>query len=292
MYLELAFGPPPFASPLAVECLGTHYTYSLLCQPQTSVMRLSDGDVLNCNAYAATNEEVDSVMCFPALPNIATDSLLQGTPATFAFHSSEFRNYFPCFPVGAPGQFAYPLVDAFIHYQDGSGRCIALTFCTVRRDLGNGMQSVAGIFAIWHCSNLPYVDIDSSRSIALAAIAQYCAAQFYLTHRPVQLVYRERRTNYGVESSQTFSDTGTTFSNPPVNDPVAYSQLNLIRTIDLNPEPTAQTGTYERKTECWEVVGHWRHLQNGETIWINPYRKGPGRNDPDATPITHEYTIP
>ena len=65
MYLELAFGPPPFASPLAVECLGMHYTYSLLCQPQTSVMRLSDGDVLNCNAYAATNEEVDSVMCFP-----------------------------------------------------------------------------------------------------------------------------------------------------------------------------------------------------------------------------------
>lgn len=292
MYLELAFGPPTGASQFAISSLGAHFTYALCSQPQISFMHLSNEDVLNCNAYSASNEEVDNTLFAPALPNIATDSYLLGVPATFAFHSSEFRNYFPVITVSCPEQHAYPLVDALVYYNDGSNRRIALTLCAVRRNIGLGMQQSIGVLAVWHCSNLGYISLDDCKNIAMTTIAQYCAAQHYLIHRPVQVTYREHRTNYGTDTAQLISEQSPSFYNPAANDPAAYSQLALLKTIDLNPEPTAQTGTYERRTECWDVAGHYRHLANGNVIWIDSYRKGPGRNNPDATPITHEYTIP
>lgn len=32
-----------------------------------------------------------------------------------------------------------------------------------------------------------------------------------------------------------------------------------------------------RRCLCWETRGHWRHYQNGKTIWIKPCVKGPDR---------------
>lgn len=33
-----------------------------------------------------------------------------------------------------------------------------------------------------------------------------------------------------------------------------------------------------RHTQVWSVVGHVRHYKNGKTVYVQPYKKGPGRN--------------
>lgn len=36
---------------------------------------------------------------------------------------------------------------------------------------------------------------------------------------------------------------------------------------------------YERHTDGWNVMGHYRTLKNGKKIWINPYHKGCKQNE-------------
>ena len=46
---------------------------------------------------------------------------------------------------------------------------------------------------------------------------------------------------------------------------------------------------HEIKCLCWGVRGHVRHYKSGKTIFINPYRKGKERKNPNAyTPKTYE----
>lgn len=33
---------------------------------------------------------------------------------------------------------------------------------------------------------------------------------------------------------------------------------------------------------CWGVIGHWRQYKSGKRVWIEPYRKGKQRKDPNA----------
>ena len=38
-----------------------------------------------------------------------------------------------------------------------------------------------------------------------------------------------------------------------------------------------------RQTQVWGVIGHFRHYKNGKTIYIQPYKKGPGRNKEEVS---------
>ena len=58
------------------------------------------------------------------------------------------------------------------------------------------------------------------------------------------------------------------------------SVVKYIRHHYLNPgalSPKTEAGQMLRKTMAWYVVGHWRHYQDGKTIFIQPYWKGPLR---------------
>ena len=58
------------------------------------------------------------------------------------------------------------------------------------------------------------------------------------------------------------------------------SIVKYIRHHYLNPgalSPKTETGQLLRKTMAWYVCGHWRHYQDGKTIFIQPYWKGPLR---------------
>lgn len=37
-----------------------------------------------------------------------------------------------------------------------------------------------------------------------------------------------------------------------------------------------------RQTQVWGVIGHFRHYKNGKVIYIQPYKKGPGRNKSES----------
>lgn len=36
---------------------------------------------------------------------------------------------------------------------------------------------------------------------------------------------------------------------------------------------------YERHTDKWGVLGHWRTYKNGKKVWIKPFEKGPKRKE-------------
>lgn len=58
------------------------------------------------------------------------------------------------------------------------------------------------------------------------------------------------------------------------------SVVKYVRHHYLNPgalSPDTENGQFLRKTMAWYVCGHWRHYQNGNTIFIQPYWKGPLR---------------
>lgn len=44
-----------------------------------------------------------------------------------------------------------------------------------------------------------------------------------------------------------------------------------------------------RQTQVWGVVGHFRHYKSGKTIYIQPYRKGPGRENLEI--VINEQTV-
>lgn len=55
-----------------------------------------------------------------------------------------------------------------------------------------------------------------------------------------------------------------------------YVRTHYIKSQDVD-EAVSRSGTIERKTLCWYVIGHWRHYSNGTKKFIRGYWKGPLR---------------
>ena len=59
------------------------------------------------------------------------------------------------------------------------------------------------------------------------------------------------------------------------------SETKLIRLISLNDGELPNRHN-NITCPCWGVAGHYRHYKNGKVVYIQPYRKGKKRDDPEA----------
>jgi hypothetical protein len=54
--------------------------------------------------------------------------------------------------------------------------------------------------------------------------------------------------------------------------------VKTYRVLTLNRDEVMTSATAEGKRiitcPCWGVIGHWRQLKNGKTVWIKPHKKG------------------
>jgi len=57
-------------------------------------------------------------------------------------------------------------------------------------------------------------------------------------------------------------------------------ETRMVRVIRLDEEEFAKRHN-NITCPCWGVAGHYRHYKNGKTVFIQAYRKGKKRNDPD-----------
>lgn len=46
-----------------------------------------------------------------------------------------------------------------------------------------------------------------------------------------------------------------------------------------------------RQTQVWGVIGHFRHYKNGKVVYIQPYKKGPGRDKEGEKPNRKIYKV-
>ena len=91
----------------------------------------------------------------------------------------------------------------------------------------------------------------------------------------ISIKLQERNTVYKTTKKNLFSNKTSTKSNnrrkkiEVLNkDKVVYLKMNT----DLDFLKVLRN--YTRKTESWNVVGHYRHLKSGKVVWVQPYRKG------------------
>ena len=92
-------------------------------------------------------------------------------------------------------------------------------------------------------------------------------------------------TWYGIQIALLHPTVKTIFKNPTMvknrnikksnksDRPVKYIKYHYIKKYDIK-EIKNPTGSYERKSLIWWVIGHWREYKNGKKVFINGYFKG------------------
>ena len=61
------------------------------------------------------------------------------------------------------------------------------------------------------------------------------------------------------------------------------NKVRVVRTIRMDGGELRRYSSPQRHMSCpcWGVAGHWRRYKSGKEIWIEPYRKGKHRDDPE-----------
>lgn len=68
---------------------------------------------------------------------------------------------------------------------------------------------------------------------------------------------------------------------------VRVERVIRINTAELEKAIKAHK---EIKCPCWGVMGHYRTYKSGKRVWVNPYKKGKERNNPNAY-VAKEYLM-
>lgn len=71
---------------------------------------------------------------------------------------------------------------------------------------------------------------------------------------------------------------------------VSHYETKMVKFIRLNEEELSRR-VIERKCECWNVAGFYRHYKSGKVSFVKPHRRGKKRNDPNAL-VPKTYQIP
>lgn len=70
------------------------------------------------------------------------------------------------------------------------------------------------------------------------------------------------------------------------------NKVRVERVIRINAAELEKAikGHKEIKCPCWGVMGHYRTYKSGKRVWVNPYKKGKERNNPNAY-VAKEYLM-
>lgn len=283
MYIEIAIGPPAGISFLQQQTLYQHYSAALNgAVPQMSFVDIRDVALSPDEVFGMINADFDQLLDRPALPYLSVGCSFFGRPTLICFQPSELSLFLPALSHRVnPHWRILPKVDATIYFCDGSGERLNASICSLRSPYYNtGQELLHGEFVIWHCSSIPYPSSEYQFVLATLTAQAYFAAQTRLIQTATRFVWHERQSGIGTSPAGRGSA------------PEDYTPIRLLSEIDMNPAPTAGAPR-ENHCEAWRVRGHYRNNPyGGDPIWVNSYVKGPGRNNPEAETLKHNYVKP
>ena len=112
------------------------------------------------------------------------------------------------------------------------------------------------------------VNAEAYQTYLKEILLLYAILNRFSVERPEMLSYGEKQVNVPktVKKDGKFKEIWTT---------------KMIHIIRLNKEELAKRHNIIT-CPCWGVAGHYRHYKNGNVVFIESYRKGKKRNNPEA----------
>ena len=107
---------------------------------------------------------------------------------------------------------------------------------------------------------------------------------YLLEHPEIKEVHKEKS-----KTSTANKKTSASKSSTPTEPRKSVARTTIINGLRIvsDAEPVhkkLKSKKIQRVTDCWGVRGHYRHYKNGKTVYIEPYKKGKGRNEKTAAP--------
>lgn len=179
----------------------------------------------------------------------------------------------------APGitQTTVPMLDVYIYFNGHRGPDVVAVIY-VNDFIKDGKVRMSGtsqepVFINANVAEELLSDTDEGISFLVLMLRDlkfsYMGIQYALRNRPE--VFVERRD---------------AVSNPftHVNPAPAYRRVIARKKYVICEREFAEYRRTGRTMQCpcWGVMGHWRTYKSGKAIWIEPYRKGKERNNPNA----------
>jgi len=122
---------------------------------------------------------------------------------------------------------------------------------------------------------------DMVQNLMSIGIHSYLLTQAILLNRPT--IFRE--------STARAITKGTSGKKGKKGKP---RKVKTYRVLTINRDEVTTTltegGRHVITCPCWGVIGHWRRLKSGQSVWIKPHRKGKLRNA-EGVYSTKEYEI-
>jgi len=99
-----------------------------------------------------------------------------------------------------------------------------------------------------------------------------------LLYLAIQCALLNRPTVFSISTEETVVKT------PRKHGGKSRRKVKAIRVLRINPNSLCSGPQKPRKISCpcWGVVGHYRTMKSSKQVWVNPYRKGKHRDNPDA----------
>ena len=107
---------------------------------------------------------------------------------------------------------------------------------------------------------------------------------YLLEHPEIKEVHKEKTSPSTASKKASVSKSSTpTEPGKPVTRTTLINGLRIVSDAE-QVHKKLKSKKIQRITDCWGVRGHYRHYKNGKTVYIEPYKKGKGRNEKTAAP--------
>lgn len=127
-------------------------------------------------------------------------------------------------------------------------------------------------------SRLDGMDLQSYRMELLNLYLIYFSLQHIMKNKPsiVKVVNEQVVVDEEVDNTKKNSDSKNSGKR---------NSVRIVREIIIRD--TSQTGKgkgtkHNMQCQAWGVMGHYRHYKSGKVVWIEPYKKGKKRDNPNA----------
>ena len=96
----------------------------------------------------------------------------------------------------------------------------------------------------------------------------------------VSLVQKDREVVYRKAKGMTFKSSTKKTKATKTEKVEVLNKDKVMYIINGSESNIKSFRGYTRKTDSWNVIGHWRHYKSGLVKWIEGYKKGNGKAKP------------
>lgn len=98
------------------------------------------------------------------------------------------------------------------------------------------------------------------------------------------------------KNTRKYNRSSSTKNVTPTLPTKSKNDVIIINGIKIKKGENSQIKTKQgkiinRQTQVWSVIGHVRHYKNGKVVYIQPYKKGPGRDKEGSKPNRKIYKV-